>query len=488
MISYCITVYDEILYIKNLIGTILSFIKEDEEIVVVQTHRNISNINEEYYKDIKNFLISNNRIIYDTFEFNDKFHELKNYVGSLAKKPYILNLDADEIIGTDTIQIIRQTIIENPEIDLFYLPRINIVNGLTQEDIDKWSWKVNEYQWVNWPDYQPRLYKNLTNIHWVGDVHEYITGYKHQGVFPQHPDCAIVHDKSIDRQRIQNELYDTIILNKEEKKPISISNCRVLIGMCSWNSPQMLKKCIDSILPHINLSIDKIAVVLNQGDLESIKYLHNLNIPFVFNPENSGPLGIDYLKPFIENSEYFLNSNDDMIFHKGFIEDLISIIEVNYPCTASCGLVENFFSNNPPVVVDTDLKDFDEASIQLFLDRQKEGKYEKPFKIISYTHPIMVKSKDLLDLGGYSGNWNKDFLSGYGRDDAFPFLLWKNSDTKYKFIVSNQSVVFHLSSATNKKLSPEYRAENHNQDKFMKISNGISLEQWRSMINFGNKI
>jgi len=486
MISYCITVYKEKDYIQNLLDKIYSCKTQDEEIVVVQTYKDIAEKSEEFFLEIQKIINSYTDILYHTYHFENNFADLKNYLNSFANKNYIFNLDADEDYPTEGFPIIRDLIQKNPSYDLLHLPRINTVSGLTAEDIKQWNWKVDEKGWINWPDYQPRLFKNLPHIKWQGGVHEQILGYSNMGIISPTSGVAIIHNKDIQRQREQNKLYDNIVADK--KAPISISSCRSLIGLCSWNNPDLLKYCVDSLLFSINTSIDRIAVVLNQGDKKSIEYLYDRNIPFIFNPENSGPLAIDFLKGYIERSEYFLNSNDDMIFHPGFMDDLVNIVQTHYPATSSCGLVENFDSGNPAVVVDNKLKELNVDTAKLFLSKQREGEYKRQFKTYGYNHPILCKSQDLLDVGGYSGNWDMNFLSGYGRDDMFPYVLWKKSDEKYKFIVSDQSIVFHLSSYTNKKLPFDYRKQNHNQDKFATLT-GMSLNDFRNnVIRIGTPI
>ena len=42
----------------------------------------------------------------------------------------------------------------------------------------KWQWKVNEQGWVNWPDYQWRIWKNIKRIKWKNKVHEVLEGHK----------------------------------------------------------------------------------------------------------------------------------------------------------------------------------------------------------------------------------------------------------------------------------------------------------------------
>jgi len=178
MISYCTTVYNEKEYIKTLLDKFKSILKTDEEIIVVQTHSNESEKQEAWYKEIKD-IVSSYPIIYGTHHFvkddYDAFPLLKNYMNSLATKKYIFNLDADEDYLEPSFDLLRDAI-KNNDFDLLYIPRINTVDGLTNDDIKRWNWNVNEFGWVNWPDYQPRLYKNAKNIIWTGGPHCGIVG------------------------------------------------------------------------------------------------------------------------------------------------------------------------------------------------------------------------------------------------------------------------------------------------------------------------
>lgn len=262
---------------------------------------------------------------------------------------------------------------------------------------------------------------------------------------------------------------------------------RLLVGMCSWNNPNLLMGCIHSLQQSLDFNKDGIAVVLNEADNESISFLLNSKIPFVAVPENRGVLAIDYLKPFIENSEYFLNTNDDMLFCTNFADDLISIIESYYPASAACMLVENFYSNNPCVVVDTSLKS--EITINTynnFIANYKNNVYNQNNKIISYCHPICVKSSDYISVGGYSGGWDMNFRSGYGRDDMFAYNLWKLHNFKFKHICSNKSFVFHASSATMRKLPQEIRNEDNAQH--FTNQSGMTIHEFRNKINLGSYV
>jgi len=209
MISYCVTVYNEVKELPKLI-TILSAAKKDhDELVIVQTYRDETEKETEVYKFIeKTSQLYANK--YSSFHFQNDFSALKNYMTRQASQPYIFNLDADEEMYVHIIQELRKEIV-SMDIDLFFLPRINTVDGLTEEDINKWSWKINEKGWVNWPDYQSRIYKNNGQIHWVGAVHERLEGFKSSAAINDDGRVAIIHHKSIDRQRAQNSFYDKIV-------------------------------------------------------------------------------------------------------------------------------------------------------------------------------------------------------------------------------------------------------------------------------------
>ena len=137
-------------------------------------------------------------------------------MNSFATKSYIFNLDADEDYPENAFPMLRSLVSNNPQYDLFNLARINIVEDLTLSDIKKYGWFVNGDGWVNWPDFQSRLYKNNGNIKWRGVVHENLSGATNIANIQPDPSTAILHYKHIDRQRIQNNLYDKIL--QEHKK------------------------------------------------------------------------------------------------------------------------------------------------------------------------------------------------------------------------------------------------------------------------------
>jgi glycosyltransferase involved in cell wall biosynthesis len=122
-------------------------------------------------------------------------------------KDYIFFIDADELIS-DLLQYLPEILLLNSGVELIHVPRINTVKNLTQEHIDKWGWKLNENEWVNYPDYQSRIVKNSNHIKWENKVHERLVGAKSYTFLPKGYD--LIHNKTIERQEKQNELYSNI--------------------------------------------------------------------------------------------------------------------------------------------------------------------------------------------------------------------------------------------------------------------------------------
>ena len=106
--------------------------------------------------------------------------------------------------------IIPQIIESNP-VDLIRVPRINTVEGLTEEHIKNWGWNVNDKGWINYPDYQWRIYKKDPRIQWHGNVHEKIIGHSTFANLPMEDiELALRHDKTINKQEKQNKYYETL--------------------------------------------------------------------------------------------------------------------------------------------------------------------------------------------------------------------------------------------------------------------------------------
>ena len=207
-ISYAITVCNEFLEIQRLIAFLLENKRLQDEIVVL-----VDMTKNEPTSELLGYLhklSSSDIITLSEQNFNNHFADWKNKLSSLCKGDYIFQIDADEIPNENLIAVLPDLLEENNEVDVFLVPRVNTVEGLTPEHIAKWGWRVNDEGWVNWPDYQWRIWKNKPEIQWVNKVHERLDGFKMYTAMPDVEYFALYHPKTIERQEKQNELYDNL--------------------------------------------------------------------------------------------------------------------------------------------------------------------------------------------------------------------------------------------------------------------------------------
>ena len=205
-ISYAITVCNELEEITKLLNFLQTNIRKEDEIVIQYDESSVTDGVMDYLK-LMNSMHENHKVI--GFPLNKDFATFKNNLKSHCSKDYIFQIDADEIPHEFLVEYVGQVLDENP-VDIVFVPRVNTVKGLTQPHIDKWKWNVNEKGWVNFPDYQTRIYKNTPDVTWMNKVHETITGYNTFSNFPAEEQWSLYHHKQINKQEKQNEFYETI--------------------------------------------------------------------------------------------------------------------------------------------------------------------------------------------------------------------------------------------------------------------------------------
>lgn len=205
-ISFAVTTHNEGEYIQKLLEQLITHTSiNDSEIIILDDFSDDAKTIE-----ILEWASLQPKVFLHRRNLNNNFAEQKNYLNTLCKREYIFQVDADELLHPHLLTHIDTVLKSNPAVDLFYVPRVNMVTGLTEEDINKWGWSVNEENWVMWPDYQTRIYRNTPDIKWNGAVHERIVGYEVMAKLPAQEEWAIFHIKDIDRQRKQNEFYSKL--------------------------------------------------------------------------------------------------------------------------------------------------------------------------------------------------------------------------------------------------------------------------------------
>jgi len=207
-ISFAVTTHNEGECIERLLSQLQSYIEDnpDNEVVILDDFSDDSETSTiiEYYSNLSYMHLHKRQL-------NRNFGEHKSYLNSLCKGKYIFQIDADEYLSTELLDSLSDIIDGNSSVDLFFIPRVNVVEGLTDEHIDMWKWVVNDQGWVNFPDWQTRLYQNTPDIMWVGQVHERITGHSSYAVLPPEEKFSIIHIKDISTQETQNLFYSEIL-------------------------------------------------------------------------------------------------------------------------------------------------------------------------------------------------------------------------------------------------------------------------------------
>jgi hypothetical protein len=205
-ISYAITVCNEIVEIRRLVEFLLSHKRNEDEIVILFDSRN-------GLKEVEEYLRShsvNGEFNWHKFRFYNHFADWKNRLTSLCSGDFILQIDADEVPNETLIEYLPEILDSNPDVDVYLVPRINTVKGITSEHISKWGWNVNEKGYINYPDFQWRIYRNNNKIYWTNKVHEKLVGYNQYSYLPIAEAFCLYHHKDIERQERQNALYEKI--------------------------------------------------------------------------------------------------------------------------------------------------------------------------------------------------------------------------------------------------------------------------------------
>ena len=205
-ISYAITVCNEVVEITNLLNFLLKQRRKEDEIVVLFDKKNGTPEVWSLLGELKD----EDNIQYHSATFKHHFADWKNHLSTLCSGDYIFQIDADEVPNSILIESLPEILTSNPDNEVYLVPRVNTVSGLTQEHISKWRWNVDKEDRVNWPDYQWRIWKNKPEIKWVNKVHEKLEGFKTYALLPALTDLALYHPKTIQKQEKQNKYYDTL--------------------------------------------------------------------------------------------------------------------------------------------------------------------------------------------------------------------------------------------------------------------------------------
>jgi glycosyltransferase involved in cell wall biosynthesis len=212
-ITYLVTSKDELDELKVLMPRLISAVEKhpDDEILVLNDYSE----NREMIDYLQSFeTVPNVSIFYRNL--NNDFSAQKNFGTEKAKTDWIFQIDADEYPHDFLLNNIHNLLASNPSVDLYRVPRVNLLHGLTDEHAKKWGWHVStlsefpDIPVINWHngDRQSRIYRKNENIRWTRRLHETIVGAKTVGELPIEVQFSLIHEKTIERQEEQNTFYN----------------------------------------------------------------------------------------------------------------------------------------------------------------------------------------------------------------------------------------------------------------------------------------
>ena len=200
-ITYAITVHNEVDELERLLSKLLVGIKEQDEVVICVDG------NHECVRDVIKLYSIDSRVIHYDRKLDGNFADHKNSVIEKSSGDFIFHIDADEYPNKTLLEQLPQ-IVEMNDVDLIWIPRVNTIEGMTEEHIKRWGWRVTENRWVNYPDYQARVFRNHKDIRWTRPLHEHIVGCKTYSHLPPLEELSLYHPKTIQKQEQQNLYYN----------------------------------------------------------------------------------------------------------------------------------------------------------------------------------------------------------------------------------------------------------------------------------------
>jgi glycosyltransferase involved in cell wall biosynthesis len=192
-VSYAIMVYNESRELYSLVSFLKKVKDPVDEINILIDTAHVSKSVKEVIKKFESDIVVHNR------DFDGDFSAQRNYHIDNCSGEYIFLIDPDEMPQEKLIVNIKK-IIEETDTDMIIVPRINICPGATNEWLEHCKFTTNQVGWINWPDYQTRIIKNVPNIRYSNRVHEILSGFSNPINLGAEPSVALWHIKSIEKQ------------------------------------------------------------------------------------------------------------------------------------------------------------------------------------------------------------------------------------------------------------------------------------------------
>jgi len=208
-LSYLVTCHNETSSLDKLLSKLVQNKKDNHEIVLLDDYSD----NPESLEIIQKY---KEKTSFHQHKLDRNYGAHKNYGIEQCKGTWIFQLDGDEYPTDLLLENIDVVLESNVDNEVLWLPRLNYFADVTELDVKTWGWNYQDGM-INFPDYQSRIYRNLSHIRYQRRLHEKVEGFKSYTFVPPQKDYAIVHEKTIEKQRQTNLNYNKLFSDDENK-------------------------------------------------------------------------------------------------------------------------------------------------------------------------------------------------------------------------------------------------------------------------------
>ena len=208
-LSYLVTCHNETDSLEKLLSKLVQNKKDNHEIVLLDDYSD----NPESLEIIQKY---KEKTSFHQHKLDRNYGAHKNYGIEQCKGTWIFQLDGDEYPTDLLLENIDVVLESNADNEVLWLPRLNYFVGVTELDVKTWGWNYQDGM-INFPDYQSRVYRNLSHIRYQRRLHEKVEGFKTYTFVPPQKDYAIVHEKAIEKQRQTNLNYNKMFTDDENR-------------------------------------------------------------------------------------------------------------------------------------------------------------------------------------------------------------------------------------------------------------------------------
>jgi predicted glycosyltransferase involved in capsule biosynthesis len=137
-ISFAITACNEHEELDRLLNQLHTHINDGDEVIVQLDKTATKKVRDV----VKSYEARGTRYEYEVIEYslNNDFSSFKNNLKNKCYKDWIFFIDADEYLSEGLLDNIHSILnINKGLVDVIAVPRINTVDGLTRDHIDKWK-------------------------------------------------------------------------------------------------------------------------------------------------------------------------------------------------------------------------------------------------------------------------------------------------------------------------------------------------------------